>query len=354
MTQFPKAIVASSIALAIGLSGCGGGGGDVASIPPPPPTPMPTPTPTPTPTPSPAAATISALASAAAPNASLFPTASLGGPTIQSHSSTVFPLLQSVVSILPGSVAAANTTMTAGATIASTSPSSSYRLDVGNPALGVSNVVLTPSPSGKANAFQADLSGGATAFLDIANAATSNLSWTTYGFWDVHASNNYTNAAFVTGYSTPATAVPMNGTATYRGNVIGEAYHPAAGGIDGVNFDHLSGDVTLQASFGSGSITGDLTNMITTGFEGDTAPWNSVSLLGTISGAGFSGTSAATSAPANSGSLSSSATGTFVGMFFGPSAQELGAVWTLHDGTSSAVGSFGATTNPSCLGCWDY
>jgi hypothetical protein len=244
--------------------------------------------------------------------------------------------------------------MSAGAALSSASPSSSYRLDVGNPALGVSNVVLTPSSSGSANLFQADLGGGATAFVDIANAATSGLSWTTYGFWDVHASNNYTNAAFVTGYSTPATSVPVNGTATYRGTVIGEAFHPAVGGIDGVAFDQLSGDVTLQASFGSGRVTGDLTNMITTGFEGDTAPWNSVSLLGTISGAQFNGTSAATSAPGNSGSLSSSATGTFSGMFFGPSAQELGAVWTLHDGTSSAVGSFGATTDPSCAGCWDY
>ena len=346
MTRFPKAMVASSIALAIGLSGCGGGGGGVASTPPPPPTP------TPTPTPSPAAATISALAGAIAPNANLFPSARVGGPTIRSHSSTVFPLLELVVSIVPGRVSAASTTMTAGATIASASPSSTYRLDVGNPALGVTNVVLSPTSS--ANTFGADLGGGATASLDIANAATSNLSWTTYGFWNVQASNNYTNAAFVTGYATPAASVPVNGSATYRGNVIGEAYHPSADGIDGVNFYHLSGDVTLQASFGSGSISGDLTNMITTGFEGDTAPWNSVSLLGTISGGQFSGTSAATSAPANGGSLSSSATGTFAGMFFGPSAQELGAVWTLHDGTSSAVGSFGATSNPGCPGCWDY
>lgn len=348
MMQFPRAMIASSIALAIGLSGCGGGGSDVASTPPPPPTPTPTPTP--------AAATISALARAVAPNANLFPAASVGGPTIQSHSSTVFPLLESVVSIVPGRVSAASTTMTAGATLASVSPSSSYGLDVGNPALGVSNVVLSPSSSGSANVFVADLGGGALASLDIANAATSNLSWTTYGFWNVQASNNYTNAAFVTGYSTPATSVPANGSATYRGNVIGEAYHPAVDGIDGVTFYHLSGDVTLEASFGSGSITGNLTNMITTGFEGDTAPWNSVSLLGTISGAKFNGTSAATNAPGNSGSLSNSATGTFAGMFFGPSAEELGAVWTLNEGTSSAVGSFGATSSSSSggAGYWDY
>ena len=347
MTQFPKAMIASSIALTIGLSACGGGGSDIASTPPPPPTPTPTPTPA-------AGATISALARAVAPNANLFPHASTGGPTIQSHSSTVFPLLESVVSIGPGRVAAGATTMNAGATLASTAPGNGYRLDVGNPALGVSNVALAPSPSGKANVFEADLGHGATASLDIANPATSNLSWTTYGFWNVQASDNYTNAAFVTGYATPATSVPTSGTAGYRGSVIGEAYHPDAGGIDGVDFYHLSGDATLLVSFGSGSVTGNLTNMITTGFEGDTAPWNSVSLLGSISGGQFSGTSAATSAPGNSGSLSGSATGTFAGMFFGPTAQELGAVWTLHDGTSSAVGSFGAGLDTGCAGCWDY
>jgi hypothetical protein len=237
--------------------------------------------------------------------------------------------------------------MNVGATLTYTSPSSSYQLDIGNPALGVSHVVLTPSSSGSATVFQADLGGGAAAFLDIVNPATSNLSWTSYGFWDEHSSASYTNTAFVTGYATPTAAVPTSGTATYRGSVIGEAFHPDAAGIDGTDFYQLSGAATLQANFGSGAITGDLTNMITTAFEGETAPWNSVSLVGAISGPRFSGTSSTTSAPANNGSLNGTATGTFAGMFYGPSAAELGAVWTLHDGTSSAVGSIGATTSPS-------
>jgi hypothetical protein len=336
-------MIASSIALAIGLSGCGGGGTSIASTPPPPLTPL-----------TPTAASISAPARAIAPNAGLFPLASTGGPTIQTHPSTVFPLLQSVVSIAPGTVAAGTSTMNAGATITYSAPSNSYQLDVGNPALGVSHVVLSPSSSGSATVLQADLGGGAAAFLDIANPATSNLSWTSYGFWDVHASASYTNTAFVTGYATPAAAVPMSGTATYRGSVNGEAFHPDAAGIDGTDFYQLSGDASLQANFGSGTIAGNLTNMITRSFEGETSPWNSVSLLGSISGGQFSGTSGVTSAPANSGSLSGAATGTFAGMFFGPNAQELGAVWTLYDGNSSAVGSIGATTNISGAGAWDY
>jgi hypothetical protein len=344
MAQLPKLMMASSLAFAACLAGCGGGGTGIASMPPPPATPMP----------SGIGASISAPAAAIAPNAGLLPLAAASGPTIQSHSTTLFPLLQSVVSIAPGTVAADTTTMKAGATITYSAPGNSYQLDVGNPALGVSNAVLNPSPSGSVTVFQADLGGGATAFLDIVNPATSSLSWTSYGFWDVHASANYTSTAFVTGYATPAAAVPTSGTASYTGSVVGEAFHPDGAGIDGVNFYQLAGNASLQANFGTASITGNLTNMTTKSFEGDVSPWNSVSLLGSISGGQFSGTSAVTSAPANSGSLSAAATGTFAGMFFGPNAQELGAVWTLFDGTSSAVGSIGATTDISGAGSWDY
>ena len=224
MAQVSRLTNVSAIVLAVGLSGCGGGTSRSLSWPPPPVTP----------TPSQAAAVISAPARATVPNAGLFPVASAGGPTIQSHPPTLFPLLQSVVTIRPGIVAADTTTMNAGATLTYLAPGNSYQLDVGNPALGVSHVVLGPSPSGSETAFQAELGGGATAFLNIVSPATSNLSWTSYGFWDVHASTNYTNTPFATGYATPAAAVPTNGTATYRGSVIGEAFHPDASGIDGV------------------------------------------------------------------------------------------------------------------------
>jgi len=346
MALLSKSLMPWSLAFPVLLAGCGGGGSTIASMPPPPPSVA---------APVQTVASISAPAGAVVPSTSVFPVATVGGPTVQVHPSTTFPLLQSVVTVVPGTVAAGTATMSAGATITNGAPGGSYQLDVGNPSLGVSHVTLQPSQSGSRTIFQADLSGGATAFLDIVNPATSNLSWTSYGFWDVHASTSYTNTAFTTGYATPAAAVPTSGSATYQGSVIGEAFHPHASGIDGVDFYQLSGDVTLQANFASGSISGSLTNMITRSFEGDTAPWNSVALAGSITGAQFGGTSMAISAPVNSGSLSSAATGTFAGMFFGPKVEELGAVWTLFDGTSSAVGSFGASTdNSGGAGYWDY
>ena len=71
-----------------------------------------------------------------------------------------------------------------------------------------------------------------------------------------------------------------------------------------------------------------------------------MSLLGAISGGNFAGTTAATSAPGTQGSLTGSAIGTFAGLFFGPAAQELGAVWTLSDGTATVIGTIGAKTGP--------
>jgi hypothetical protein len=335
--------MASSLALAIGLAACGGGGGGggLVSIPPPP---------TPTPTPTPAAATIGAPARAIAPNASLFPQATSGGPTMQAHSMTVFPLLETAVSVRPGRAEADTTTMNGGATLAFSSfvntGDASYRLNAANPVLGLSDVLLTHDPG--SGAYKANLAAGAAASLDI-----FTLSWTTYGSWAVvMPDGTRTEAAFVTGYATPTGSVPTTGTATYNGITVGRTYHPQAGEVNGARSYNVNGDATLVANFGSGVITGSLTNMTSNASWYDSVPWNSVSLLGAISGGQFTGTSAATSAPANPGALGGSATGTFAGMFFGPSAQELGAVWTLYDGNASATGTIGARSGTGSP--WDY
>jgi len=336
-----KTLIVSSVALAIGLAGCGGDGTSTAVIPSPPPTPTPTPTPTPS------AASIGAPARAIAPNASLFPTAAAGGPTIQSHSSTSFPLLETVVKINSAGAVADTTTMNAGASLKFSSVPDDYQIDIGNPAVGISNQSLSLDWCGYCAGV-----GSEHVYMHIADPATSNLSWTTYGTWGVHVdigAPSTTSAAFVTGYRTPTGSVPTTGTATYLGSVVGKVMRPDAGQENGVATTDLSGSATLQANFASASVTGSLTNMMA-----GSLPWNSVSLLGTIAGGQFTGTSAATSAPANGLSLSGSATGTFSGMFFGPSAQELGAVWTLYDGTSAAIGSIGARNDPACGGCWDY
>ncbi len=333
MAQYPKCMMAASIAISLTACG-GGGGGSFASIPPPP-TPPPTPTPTPTPTP---AATIGAPALAIAPNANLFPDATDGGPTMQAHPMTVFPLLETVVSVRPGRVEADATTMGGGTTLAFSSfvnsGDASYRLNAANPLLGVSDVLLRSEPSGS---YEASLPGGGKAKLVI-----YTLSWSSYGSWAVNMSDGTrTEAIFVTGYETPAGSVPTTGTAAYTGHASGKTYHPQAGEVNGVASWDLTGDATLKADFSSGIITGSLI-MFSNADWYDPVPWNSVSLVGAISGGQFTGTSAVTSVPDSIASLSGSAKGTFAGMFFGPTAQELGAVWTLFDGKSSAIGWVGA------------
>ncbi|MEO8455961.1 MAG: transferrin-binding protein-like solute binding protein [Sphingomicrobium sp.] len=352
MPHVSKMMVASSIALAIGLSGCVGT--TVASIGPP--------TPTPTPTPTPSAATVGAPALADVQNGNVFPIATTGGPTIALHDATTFPLLESVMTINPAGAVADSATINAGATLTSSygpddyqgGGGASYTIDIDNPAIGISDQVFNSRNSGSGFSYSA-AAGDKTVTMAIKDPSNSNLSWTTYGTWAVHVdvgTPSTTTAAFVTGYKTPTASVPATGYATYNGSVVGQVIYPKAGAENGVGLADLTGSATLQANFASGGVTGELTGMMA-----GSAPWNSVTLAGSIAGGqnSFSGTSAATSAPNNSTALSGSATGTFAGMFFGPTAQELGAVWTLSDGTASAIGSIGAT-NSGCVNStpWDY
>ena len=75
--------------------------------------------------------------------------------------------------------------------------------------------------------------------------------------------------------------------------------------------------------------------------NGNTEHWNDVSITANIAAGSntFNGTTAAASAPGLPMSLSGSAVGKINGAFFGPAAQNLGAVWSLSDGTGSAIGT---------------
>ncbi|MEO8455958.1 MAG: transferrin-binding protein-like solute binding protein [Sphingomicrobium sp.] len=331
MALYRKHSMTSAIALAISLTACAGGGNDVAFVPMPPPPPIVPPPPIPTPIGAPAMATV--------PNANLFPFARTGGPTMQAHSATVFPLLETVVLIDSNGLSADTAAIAGGATLAFASPANStdpYTLSV--PGAGYTDVAMVAG-----GRYCYGTACGSNLELDLPDPATSNLSWMTYGSWAAYGTDKDSLAPFVTGFATPIASVPTTGSATYRGAVQGSAWRPQAGAPFGVGSASLRGDATLQANFGTASVTGSLTNM-----TADGSPWNSVSLLGSISGGQnyFSGTSAASSAPGGAASLGGSATGTFAGLFFGPNAQELGAVWTLFDGTAAAVGTIGARTGP--------
>jgi hypothetical protein len=277
---------------------------------------------------------------AALPNANQLPLATAGGETMQAHSATVFPLLESVVLIDSNGLTADTAATTQGGTLGmdATADTTSDHFNLSVPGAGYSSVSLVAG-----GWYCYGTACGGALELDLRNPATSNLSWTTYGSWAAYETGKTSFSPFVTGFATPVASVPTAGSATYNGAAQGVAWLPAAGNQFGVFSASLAGDATLQANFASGAVTGSLTKMTANG-----APWNSVSLAGTIAlGQNyFSGTSTVTSTPAGAASLGGSASGTLAGLFFGPNAQELGAVWTLFDGTKAAAGTIGAKTGP--------
>jgi hypothetical protein len=184
----------------------------------------------------------------------------------------------------------------------------------------------------------------------------SNLDWTSVGYW---SDGGYWDCipcgrgVFVAGYETPASSMPTTGTATYAGSAQGSGFYPASpsSGVTPSGSEEVSltgGLANFTADFGRRSLSGSLTGMKASG-----APWNDVSFTSTIAANAFSGTTWVTSSPPGAASLAGNATGTIEGRFFGPAAQEAGAVWTLFDGLKAAIGTLSgrATSNG---GAWDY
>jgi len=306
--------VASSLALT--LAACGGGGGDsfVESTPPPPVLPPPPP-PSPFAISAPARATVGTgmapvLADAAGPN---FTTGAVEG--------TVFPLLQTTVSINESSIKPDASVNTVGGTATATATGL---------AIGIADLVAAPS------------------------TIDPNLDWTRVGSWAFDESPwDYSGfpsqrGVFVTGYETPEGAMPTTGSATFSGSANGSMFAPASmsNGLPCRCTEvQLTGTASFTADFGARSLDGALTEMgIIGGWDGESTPWNDVTFTSTIVGNSFSGTTSVTTSPA--GAMGLNATGTLEGRFFGPSAQEAGAVWTLFDGTNAAIGTLSGRRGP--------
>ena len=180
--------------------------------------------------------------------------------------------------------------------------------------------------------------------VSIAQDATLGLSYVVMGGWTQTPSPGATSVtsplqnttAFVFGYETPPSAVPTSGTAQFSGPSLVSAtvYKPVGTEIDS---SVIAGNASMSVNFGSGAVTGSFTKMTMPNDQ----PWNDVSVNASItSGTNrFGGSTAAASSPTSSMALSGSATGSINGAFYGPAAQNLGAVWTLSDGTGSAIGT---------------
>ena len=267
---------------------------------------------------------------------------------MEGHATTTFPLLQTAIKIDNLAATPDTVTLSGGASFNSTTQIKNI-MSFSIPGLGIT--VTTPLLRARGFYYYCDAtacldSASRSVDIDVNDPPLTDLDWTAYGDWYLYGTPDdpATLASYVTGYRTPFAAVPTSGSASYRGVTVGRLLYPQEGAFEGIGSHRLKGDAALQANFGSRTVTGSLTNMRVEGVE----PWNSVSLQGTISATqnAFAGTTAASSAPSGTFALRGSATGSFNGLFFGPSAQELGAVWTLSDGTATAIGSFGAKSGP--------
>jgi hypothetical protein len=169
------------------------------------------------------------------------------------------------------------------------------------------------------------------------------LSYAVIGGWVQRQAVNtppiLSDAQFVAGFETPQAAMPTSGTAVFsNGTAQGDVYKTVGTEIQTTSvFNNAVNSVSISANFASGAITGNFTKMVTVNNQS----WNDVTLNANIATGTnrFSGTTAAASAPSTTMSLSGSATGSINGAFYGPAAQNIGAVWSLKDGTGSAIGT---------------
>jgi hypothetical protein len=275
-------------------------------------------------------------------NPSLF--ASAGGPTFSGSGSfgtaqMFFPIRETALEFTAGGMSASADSTNARIILDSWDPMAaqvtSYSLTI--PAESVNKYTGTGDTPFFSTPF-ASTSGSPV--------ATFGLSYAAFGAWLLPAGDGtpVNTGYFSFGLETPVSAVPTSGTATYSesGGVVGTAFVRSG---NSVSEAVVGGDAALTAHFGSGNVTGNFTHM-NTYTQAQTAPWNDVSISASIAAGSnsFSGSTAAASAPGGSFALKNSATGHIDGAFYGPNANELGAVWTLSngDGSGSAIGVVGA------------
>ena len=213
------------------------------------------------------------------------------------------------------------------------------------PAAGVDVTIAPPPPFQMASLGYGGLPTGSV-------WKGNDLSYVAYGVWGQRLWGAVPNlsapasvTAYVYGRETLSSAMPTSGSASYVGFTKGHVLGPTAGQV---MTRLLSGDVALTANFETGGIVGQLFRMWAedTPVDGEFGPeaWNDVSISASIiSGTSkFAGTTSSLSAPDSAYALKDGASGSIDGGFYGPTGENLGAVWSLSDGNGVAVGAIGA------------
>lgn len=254
---------------AFALAGCGGGGGEIASTP----TPPVTPTPTPTPASTAAVAIVPAVATS-----QQFAAVGASFPIDGDHT----PLLGAADQIQVRYVAASN----------------SYEIQLPNSQTW-SAISQTSTGPGNFPVTYGIPGGGAILWLTGGSYQYSRM-------FEWNAGDNVGHEAI--GMATPASGVPVTGSASYSGDILGVTTEYQAQLAD--DFP-VNGSILLSFNFGLGSLSGTISPNLHQGYA--FAPLNFVNTVYSTGSTTFSGKFDTTATGVNS----------FSGLFTGPSAQEL-------------------------------
>jgi hypothetical protein len=247
------------------------------------------------------------------------------------ESGTAFPLIQSVLKSDDVGVSADRGTTENGATLTVLDAGANlFHLSI--PGLQIELDITANSDAGVPVGMN-----------QIARMSAASLDRVLFGAWSVQGPTTGSLSVFVTGYQTAVSEMPTTGTATYLGsNGVGGVVLTPSGTAE------VIGHANLQANFATGVVAGELYGLKAVDSLGAESAWNTVALTATIATgtATFSGTTAVTDSPSTPFALGGNAAGHVNGAFFDWNAAELGAVWSLSDGSGAALGIIGAERQP--------
>lgn len=193
-------------------------------------------------------------------------------------------------------------------------------------------------PGGFLDAASTDLASSAV----VADPVPLGYQYQTFGIWETQSATADTTGAFSVG--APSTSVPSTGSATFQGKLAGFYVDP--GGLRYYAF----GDMTVTADFANRTLGLAASNTAIKQNLSDTGtPRPDLNLSGQLSYA--AGTNSFSGGVTTVGTSLGNLSGTTSGQFYGPSALELGGVFSLTDpldpnSPESYTGAYGAAQVP--------
>jgi hypothetical protein len=182
----------------------------------------------------------------------------------------------------------------------------------------------------------------------------TDLDYTRFGYWyvDDGIDGPFAHGVWNVGFATPVTAIPTVGQASYIGKTTGLYDESHACGCQDWSTVAFSGDMSLKADFGARTLSGSFTNLAITGGYVQGSRYSPIPLQPTLNDVSFtasidsnrnwfSGVTGVTTQPTGQQAFAPDAAGSITGMFYGPTANEVGGIWTLSDSVRRLIGSFG-------------